>query len=46
MINKTKPEHMTKIEKKFLSEDEVEQLMLIRTYYRKLNDANGELRIE
>ena len=43
-MNKTKLEHITKIEKKFLSEEEIEQLTIIRTY--KLNDANGEMLID
>jgi len=47
-MNKTKPEHITKIEKKFLTEEEVEQLISLREiiYYRKLNDANCEMRID
>jgi len=44
MKNKIEIEYMTKIEKEFLSEEEIEQLTIIRTY--KLNDANGEMLID
>jgi len=41
-MDKTKPEHMTMIQKKFLSEEEMEQLINIRSYKRTTLTANCE----
>ena len=42
MKNKTKTEYITKTRKKFLSEEEMEQLINIRSYKRTTLTANWE----